>query len=390
MKPKGAVVIGGHINGLGIIRSLAASGIPTAVILTRKHDFAHYSRYIAGYESAYDMTERPERLAEVLDRRSSVWKGWALFPVNDEALAAIACSRQYLESAYPIIAPSNEIIRCLLDKEQMLEVAESTGISLPVCYGPADRKTADRSDLSFPVIVKPLMGHLFQERFGSKLFIAADREALKHAISRVEAAGLSCRVYDVIPGADNRIYCYCVYIDAKGIPRGELTIRKIRQSPPFFGVARVAEVTAANAQLREASLEFLRRIHFRGIAVAEYKHDPRDGTFRFMEINGRSVIYNSLLCRAGVDMARLAWFDYVENDALTVRTQGWPGVWINLHADLLYSTLRGRSESLRLKDFLAPYTRPKIEAVWSIRDPNPFLIEWGRTLRRGFVGMPGQ
>lgn len=388
MKPQGVVVIGGHINGLGIIRSLAARRIPTAVILTKSYDFAHHSRYISEYESAFEMAKRPEQLPEALDRRSSRWKGWALFPVNDEALAAIAHSRQQLESVYPIIAPPNEAIRCFLDKKLMLDVAGSIGIQTPLCYGPAVQATADRLDIRFPVIVKPLMGYRFQEFFGRKLFVAANPAELKHAISQIEKAGISCQVFDIIPGADNRIYCHCVYIDASGDPRADVTIRKIRQSPPFFGVARVAEIAPNNAHLREQTIEFLRRIRFRGIAVAEYKLDPRDDTFRFLEINGRSVIYNSLLRKAGIDLAWLAWSDYIENRPITARIRHWPGVWINLHADLFYSVFRGRNEGLSPKDFLSPYMRPVIEAVWSGHDPKPFLVEWGRTIGQNLKGRP--
>ena len=213
--------------------------------------------------------------------------------------------------------------------------------------------------------------------------VASNPAELRAAISRVEETGIECRIYDIVPGPDSNIYCHCVYMDASGIPRAALTVRKIRQSPLFFGVSRVAEIAAHNAHLHEASVELLRKIRFQGIAVAEYKLDPRDGTFRFLEVNGRSVIYNSLLRRAGMDVAALAWSDYIECSPETVQTKHWPGVWINLHADLLYSALRGRDEGLHPKDFLTPYLRPKIEAVWSRRDPVPFLMQWSRTLGQG-------
>jgi D-aspartate ligase len=300
--------------------------------------------------------------------------------VNDEALAAVAQSRNKLESVYPIIAPQNDSIQYFLDKERMLDAAQSIGIPTPRCYGRAVREAADCSDMSFPVIVKPLSGFRFQARFGCKVFVATSRSELKKAIARVEEARIPCQVYDIVPGPDSRVYCHCMYIDANGNLRADITWRKIRQSPPMFGVARVAEVVPNDARMQESTLEFLRQIRFRGIAVAEYKHDPRDGTFRILEINGRSILCNNLLRRAGVDLAGLAWSDYIERCPETARTQHWPGVWINLHADLLYSILRSRKENLALKDFLAPYRRPMIEAVWSARDPKPFLVEWGRTL----------
>ncbi len=126
------------------------------------------------------------------------------------------------------------------------------------------------------------------------------------------------------------------------------------------------------------------------MAVAEFKLDPRDGRFRFMEVNGRSVIYNGLLRRAGLDLAGLAWSDQVCGQPEPARPNGWPGVWIHLHADVLYSLLYRRYDRVAFADFLAPYRRPKIDAVWSATDPFPFITQWSRTARTGAVGRFGR
>ena len=54
-----------------------------------------------------------------------------------------------------------------------------------------------------------------------------------------------------------------------------LTVRKLRQSPPLFGDARVAELERGPGALREATVELLRRMGHRGVAAAEFKLDPR-------------------------------------------------------------------------------------------------------------------
>jgi predicted ATP-grasp superfamily ATP-dependent carboligase len=232
-------------------------------------------------------------------------------------------------------------------------------------------------------VVKPEVGHLFAARFGCKLFLVRDREELASCVSRVEAAGVACSLFDFIPGPDSRIYVSCLYIDRRGEPSAGVTIRKLRQSPALCGVARVAEVVRQEPALREATIEILRRIGFRGMAAAEFKLDPRDGSSRFLEVNGRTVLANSLLRRAGLDLAGLAWSDAVEGRPETPLPNGWPGVWINLHADLLHATLRRRSDGVGLAELLRPYARPVLEAVWSARDPRPFFAQWSHTAREG-------
>jgi predicted ATP-grasp superfamily ATP-dependent carboligase len=377
------VIIGGYINGLGLVRSLAARGIPTAVIRTNPFDIAHCSRHVTAHLTLSGLDENPESLVELLEQRASDWPGWALYPTNDGALTALSRYHDRLSSRYRIIAPSWDVARCFLDKERMLDVARSVGLSLPHFYGSAGEATAARMDLRFPVVVKPAAGHVFAAHFGCKLFIAHHRAELIRCSARVTEAKIPCGVFDFIPGPDSRIFAYCLYMDGNGEPGAGVTIRKLRQSPPLFGVARVAEVAGDNPTLRAGTIEMLRRIGFRGMASAEFKLDPRDGGYKFMEVNGRSVLYNSLLHKAGLDLGGLAWSDYMDNRPERARPNGWPGVWINLHADVLYTILCRRLDRVSIADFLRPYARPKIEAVWSVRDPLPFMAQWRRTTREG-------
>lgn len=387
MGTPGAIIVGGHVNGLGLVRALAARHVPIVVITTKPYDMAHRSRWVTAYESVPDIEERPEHLLEVLERHAAPWNGWALLPANDGALSALAQFHDRLASRYRVLAPSPDVARYFLDKELMLDVARAVGVDTPRCYGPAVQATAALSSVDFPVVVKPVVGYRFSSRFGCKLFVAHDRTELQRCIARFEDAQMRGQVFGCIPGADRQIYAYCTYIDAHGEPRGGLTVHKLRQGPPLFGVARVAETVADHPALRDATIEIVRRIGHRGIAVAEFKLDPRDGRWRFIEINGRSVIYNALLRRAGLDVAGLAWSDQVGRQPDTARPIGWPGVWIHLHADLLYTLLYRRHERLSFADFVEPYRRPKIDAVWSAHDPLPFITEWSRTARVGATAL---
>jgi predicted ATP-grasp superfamily ATP-dependent carboligase len=227
-------------------------------------------------------------------------------------------------------------------------------------------------------------------RFGSKLFVAHDREELRRCVARLAAAEIDGQVVDLVPGPDSGIYQHSTYLDARGEPRGGLTARKLRQGPPLFGMARVAEIVDDPGGLAETTVELARRIRLRGIASAEFKVDSRDGRLRFLELNGRSIVYNRLLARAGLDLAWLAWSDYVVGRPEHGHPNGWPGVWINLHADLLYSTVYRDHDRPTLTDFLTPYRRPKLEAVWSASDPLPFLVQWTRTARSGALALAGR
>ena len=134
--------------------------------------------------------------------------------------------------------------------------------------------------------------------------------------------------------------------------------------------------------MRDAAIAVLEKAGVRGAACVEFKMDPRNGVYQFMEFNSRTVIYNRLHRRCGLDFAAMAWAEAAGQPIGRPEPVRWPGVWVNLHADLLYSAVHGRREQLGWSEFSAPYRRPILEAVWSAADPAPFLSQCNHTLCR--------
>jgi predicted ATP-grasp superfamily ATP-dependent carboligase len=119
-----------------------------------------------------------------------------------------------------------------------------------------------------------------------------------------------------------------------------------------------------------------------GFAAIEFKRDERDGEFRFIEVNGRSVIYNTLLEQGGLNITHLTVSDSEQGGVAAVMAAQWPGAWVNLHADLLRSMQNWRREDISTLEYFKPYTRKKVFAVWSARDSGPFRALWMRSLRQ--------
>jgi predicted ATP-grasp superfamily ATP-dependent carboligase len=189
---------------------------------------------------------------------------------------------------------------------------------------------------------------------------------------------------DLIPGPDSLFYNYTVYIDRQGNPAAELGMKKLRKSPPFFGVCRVGEVVEVN-ELREPTLELLSHVGWRGMASAEYKLDPRDGRYRLIDINARPFLMQGLALRAGVNYPLLAWREAVSGEKVKASYNGWNGVWINFLDDVYYGAFFRETEGLSLRQYLAPYGRRKTFAVWSAADPKPFMTLCYKSLKEAAV-----
>ncbi len=229
--------------------------------------------------------------------------------------------------------------------------------------------------------MKPIRHGPLISRFGVKLFVARDAAELAAAIGQLSEAGIDGLLFDYVDGPDHEIYACGVYIDRDGTPSPGLTIRKIRQNPPFVGGARVAQTAPEIPELREATIELLRAAGYRGMADAEFKRDAATGAFVFIEVNGRAVLYNSLLPPTGIDLTTAAWDEASGARPALERTR-WEGTWAHLSLDLVASIRHRRLEQLSLSDYLAPYRRRTVFAVWSAADPLPFLAESALAVRR--------
>ncbi len=383
----GAVVIGGYVNALDAARALGGPdrlgapgglGLPVAVIVTHPFDIAHRSRWVCETRRLLTLHEDPDSLVALLESEAVRWRGRLLIPASDDALEVVSRHREHLRRWYHVAAPPWEVARQLLKKDRFYAAARRVGVPLPKCYGTASRAAIEQNDLPFPLLVKPVESYGFVAQFGCKLFVATDRQELRGQVDKIDAAGLRCELYDWIPGADEQSYGYTVYIDARGEPVGGITSHKIRRSPPFFGVGRVAEIIDGDF-LREPTVEILRSIGFHGMASADFKLDPRDGTYRVLEINGRLSMMHGPARRAGFNYPAMAWQDIALGQRVEVRPNGWRGTWIHLHSDLLCGLLFRHLEQQTWDRFWKPYRRPHSFAVWSRSDPQPFLAQWAHS-----------
>jgi predicted ATP-grasp superfamily ATP-dependent carboligase len=153
-----------------------------------------------------------------------------------------------------------------------------------------------------------------------------------------------------------------------------MTVRRRRQHPSDFGRASTMVETVELPELEEPSVQFLRAIDYYGLVELEYKQDPRDGSYRLLDVNARTWGYHSLGPAAGVDFPYLLFRDQLGLPVETVHAR--PGVrWIRLATDLPNAVRDVRAGKARIVDYTRSLRGIDEEAVFSIRDPLPGLLE---------------
>jgi D-aspartate ligase len=357
-RPAAIVVDVGWVNGLAAIRSLGRAGVPVVAVDHRESALGFRSRYAVPAVSpdpqdADAFVEFMAGLAEELDGPIPV------FPTHDEPLNAIARGTSRLSERFRFPFPPWEVLSRIQSKRSQLEAAEAAGIPVPRWA-----TTPDAADeLGYPVLVKPSSTEGFKRRFGRQAFRCETREETEKAFS--EAAEYEPLVQELIPGGDEELYTLGSYLDRDGEPLGLFCGRKLRQTPPGVGTCRIGEAVWVE-EVVDQGLKFLRELGHVGLSQVEFKRDPRDGSYRLMEVNPRLWQWHGLASACGVDLPRIAYEDLVGERPDPARMNGGRRRWA-------ITFLAGERPALQRP--------PYVDAVFARDDLKPALVQAVRLLR---------
>ena len=361
MSPAAVVVDVGWVNGLAAVRSLGRAGVRVLALDHRRSALGFRSRYAEPVLTPDPQDEEAfvSFLAELEIEEAPV------FATHDEPLNAIARGAERLRGRFRYPFPPWEVLSRIQSKRGQYEAAEAAGIPIPrTAYpGSADEARAAAEELGLPVLVKPSSTEGFKRRFKRQAFRCETGAEVERAYAEAEEYGPL--VQEVVPGGDDELYTLGSYVRADGEPLGLFCGRKLRQTPPRVGTARVAEALWVQ-EVVDQGLAMLRALEFHGLSQVEFKRDPRDGAFRLMEVNPRLFQWHGLAAACGVDLPLLAHRDLTGQQVAPVAANGSRKRWA-------ITLLPGESP--------APQRPPYVDAVFARDDPRPALVQVARLLR---------
>lgn len=206
-------------------------------------------------------------------------------------METLARHENSLAEYYRLRVPPWDTVRLLLRRNDTACIASRCGIEVPVNYGPNGAPGTPRPKVRFPVVIKPNDSCRFEQCFGRKLFVAGDREEFDRQLDLVREELIDGEILELIPGPDSLSFNYTGYYDSSQRIVGGFALRKIRKSPPFFGIGRVIETlddAEIAARMEAATTAFVREAGWYGPVSAEFKADARDQRrLVLMEVNGR-------------------------------------------------------------------------------------------------------
>jgi predicted ATP-grasp superfamily ATP-dependent carboligase len=371
----GVIVVGGDHPGLAIARSLGPRGIPVYV-LDDQHCISTYSRYVKKVVRVKDLRDHEHTVEAVLEvgRRFGL-KGWVLFPTRDETVAAFALHRDRLAEYFRVPTPHWDTVRWAWDKKNTYKLAEQLQIPVPRTWSPKGAEDLRELYPRLPLAIKPAVKENFFYATGAKAWRADTPEQLD---SLFEKAARDIHideilVQEIIPGDGRQQLSYCAFFK-DGSAHSVLLARRMRQHPREFGRAATYVETIELPAIEELSERFLRAISYYGIVEVEFKQDPRDGQFKLLDVNARPWGFHGLGQALGVDFPYLLFRDQCGKETERSRAKAGHG-WLRLIPDLAVVAKDLSDGYLGLGAYWNSLKATKVESVFSLKDPLPFLAE---------------
>ncbi len=381
---RGAVVLETDVNGLGVIRSLAALRPKSPRIIGV--DFCRsvgFKTRLCRMSFAPPPTDGDGRSLcnHLVQLAQAVGGPLALFPCGDRTVRLVCRYREQLAAYYRFLLDDPDRIESLIDKERFAQLAASVGTLTPAtAVIPAAVGTAANCGLRFPLVAKPTNSpgdDPVKRAFKAKLFQSADEWDL--FFSKWTAGG-RVLVQEQVIGEDQDIYFYGGAWRAGRALCG-FTGRKIRQHPRGFG-STVMAACERRDDVFEAAEQFLARIGFTGLCDVEFKRDARDGKLYLIEVNPRQGQWHRIGRACGIDLLQAAYLD------LAGIRREWPsqpagcsGYWSYQFQDVARLVDDWRNGKRGLGGWVRPYFSLPQDGVFNWRDPRPWASEFANLVR---------
>ncbi len=387
-KKTGAIITGGDFQALGVVRTLGMKGVPV-MVLDNGPCISKYSKYCSAFVKSPSITDEESYIDFLVDlAKTRKVENWVLYPNCDYSAYILSKNKKVLSDYYRVTTPGFEAVEIVYDKKRTYQLAEKSGIPIPKTYYSGSIEELISQEIEYPVIIKPAIKENFYRKVKVKAYLIENKEKLIEIYDYVSTIIESSEilVQEYIHGGASNLYSVCPFFkDGKILTC--IVGRRPRQHPMDFGHASTYAEIVDIPEIKSIAENFLNLVGYYGIGEVEFMWDERSGQFKLIEVNPRVWGWHTLSIAAGADMPYLLYQDSL-GEAIDIQATMKNAKWVRLLTDtptVLIEMLKG---NLRLRDYIRSMRGKKEFAVFSLRDPFPFLVEIVLSLyllkKRGF------
>jgi D-aspartate ligase len=382
------VISAGH-GALGILRSLGRLKVPVYAVASDPHTSSFYSRYCRGkFVLDIDTTPTEKSLQFLLDVSRKVGGRPILIPTDDGATSFVADHAEALRPSFHFQDQVNGLVNSLNSKKEMYFLAKKHGLPTPEAAFPQSRADVLNflPSATFPIMLKAIYGSQLWDAAGQKMFIVRSEAELLDKYDKLEdPAHPNLMLQEYIPGGDDTIWMFDGYFNNQSDCLFAITGKKIRQYPISRGSTSLG-ICLPNETVERATIEFMKKIAYKGIVDIGYRYDARDGVYKVLDINPRiGSSFRLFVSTNGMDVARALYADFtgqpVEPGSLQEGRK-----WVVEDQDLASSVDYYKHDRLKAGEWLSSFRGIEEAAYFAVDDLWPCVMRGWRLVELAFEG----
>ncbi|MES1925724.1 putative ATP-grasp enzyme [Salinisphaera sp. T31B1] len=362
-----AVVVGGGINGLGVVRSLGQAGVPTIVIDANAAAPALRSRYakavISGGDQPSDIVHALESVAGRLSPLRPV-----LILTTEQAVAAVASNYGSMSKRFHLTMGAPSRLEPALHKDGVRTIALEAGLAIPRTIHITEREQLDAiARCKLPLVVKPGRRTPAYEQAFDKAYRVDDYDSARHLIARILPVLPDVIVQEWVVGLDSDLYFCLQYRPLNGGRAFSFVGRKLVCWPPRVGGTASCTAAPEAGELVEATDRFFEHAGIRGLASMEYKYDMTRNAYVIVEPTvGRTDFQEEIATLCGTNLPLLAYCDTLD---LAAPARLPPGTRVRVWRER-YGTARSAAHP-HAEPAVMPEGAQVVDALQRWNDPGP-------------------
>ena len=299
--PKVLVLDAQMRNSLAIIRSLGKKGFKVDAGEETRFATGFFSRYCAGHIVYPSPAKHPDEFtAYVLDVVKS-GNYDAIFPVTDATMIPIVKQKEEFARYTTVPFADYQTVTKASNKDETIRIAMENNIPCPETYftDSCDDIEEMTDGLEYPVVVKPRTG------FGARgVFLCNSADDIRKRCRYVRDRYGSFLVQEYIPKGDE-IGVYTLFdFDSRCCA---LSVQRRIRSYPVSGGPSTFRETIIDERAVDLANRLLTAMGWSGVAMVEFRVDPRNGVPTLMEVNPRFWGSLQLSILSGVDFPYLLY-----------------------------------------------------------------------------------
>lgn len=313
-----SLVLGGHVNGYSIVKELYEQGLGDIALFDSGKSLARYSNKVA-YKAVIDKTS--SSLLNELERLKNRYDFVIVYPTDDLQVENL-CAIYERVSDFCYLPFNKKNVLNVSDKFIQYETCDKNNIPYPKSVSATKQSDLDLvATLDFPLLIKPSTRSDLKIKVFRTLYVSDKKEFddRKEELVSLFEKGVELVISEYIPGDDTNIYAYTCFRSHEGGVLNEWVGKKLTQYPDNYGVFCSASNEAPDDVLFQGRA-LVEALDAYGIVEPEFKYDYRDGKYKLMETNLRSMMWHRTGSISGVKLHETQ-FRYATNKPVNTYQQ---------------------------------------------------------------------